>query len=434
MMSETAQAALSLLNDLSVGVYGIVLSASFGVPLKARRERVVLCLGTLAVLLIQIPVYMLCGAEPHIKLYPLIVHIPTAVMLYVLTKKPLWSIISVLCAYLFCEIRRWLALLAAAVLKSGDENVQNAAAVIITVPLLLFLLRFASEPIRGIALYPIKTQIQFGLVPVIYYVFDYVSRIYTDMLYRNSPIVLEFMPFICCVAYLLFLLYDFSEERRRERLRQIQNELDTRLSQAVTEISLLRDSQEQTARYRHDLRHHLQYLSSCLENGQTERARGYISEIFGELEAAAVCRYCENESANLILSAFAAKAEKLGAALDVKGSVPADIGVSDNDLCVVLSNSLENALNACEDLPASSDGAKKPVISVVFRFSAETGKLFIQVTNPCAGRTRFENGIPVSDRAGHGIGTRSICAIAERRGGCCAFLREGDVFVLRVSL
>lgn len=434
MMGETARTALSLMNDLSVGLFGIVLSASFGVPLRRRRERVVLYCGALIIFFIQIPISMLCGSELHVKLFPLLVHVPTIVMMYVLTRKPLWSVVSVMTAYLFCEIRRWLALLAAAVFRGSDENVRNAAAVIITLPLLLFLLRFASEPIRRISGYPIKTQIQFGLVPAVYYVFDYVSRIYTDLLYQNSPIVLEFMPFICCVAYLLFLLYDFSEEHKREQLRQIQNALDNRLSQAVTEISRLRESQEQTARYRHDLRHHLQYLSSCLEDGQTERARGYISKISGELEALKVSRCCENEAANLILSAFAARAEKMGVRLDVKGAVPADIPVSDNDLCVVLSNSLENALNACEKLPRPSEDAPKRVISVTFRFSEETGKLFLQITNPCSGKTRFEKGVPVSERAGHGIGTRSICAITERRGGCCTFLREDDMFILRLSL
>lgn len=432
-MIETPQTVLSLMNDLSVGFFGIVLSASFGVPLRRRRELVMLYCGVLVIFFIQIPIFLLCGSELHVKLFPLLVHVPTIVMMYILTKKPLWSVVSVMTAYLFCEIRRWLALLTAGIIRGG-ENVQNAAAFIITLPLLLFLLRFASAPIRQISGYPLKTQIQFGLVPAVYYVFDYISRIYTDMLYRNSPIVLEFMPFICCVAYLLFLLYDFSEERKREQLRQIQNDLDIQLSQAVTEISRLRDSQDQTARYRHDLRHHLQYLSSCLENGQTERARDYISEIVGELEALKVCRYCENEAANLILSAFAARAEKAGVRLDVKGALPADIPISDNDLCVLLSNSLENALHACEEIPGHSDETPERVISVTFRFAEETKRFFFQITNPCRGKIRFENGVPVSDRAGHGIGTRSICAITERCGGCCTFLCEGDLFILRLSL
>lgn len=428
-MNETAQNALALLNDLSVGFFGIVLSVSFGVPLRKRRVFAVLCGGTLAIFIIQIPVYLMYGGL-NVKLYPLIVHIPTAIILYILTKKPLWSVISVFSAYLFCEIRRWLALLMAVVFKGG-EGMQNAASFIITLPLLLLLLRFTSPAIRQISNSPGKTQIRFGLVPAVYYAYDYIARIYTDLLYRNSPLVLEFMPFICCVAYLIFLLYNLSEEHKREQLRQIQNNLDIQLSQAVTEITRLRESQEQTARYRHDLRHHLQYLSSCLDNDQPERAKEYIREISEEIGSQKVYRYCENEAANLILSAFAARAERIGAELDVKGAVSADISISDNDLCVLLSNSLENALHACEKL-SETDGGR--VISVRFRFAEETGRLFLQVTNPCEGKIRFENGIPISDKAGHGIGTRSICAITERCGGCCTFLQKDGMFIMRLSL
>ena len=179
-------------------------------------------------------------------------------------------------------------------------------------PLLLFLLRFAPPAIRQIMACPVKTQCQFGLIPAVYYAFDYLTRAYTGLLYSGDPVVLEFMPFICCVAYLVFLLYNHAEESKRQQLRQIQSNLDLELSQAVQEIDALRASQAMTIQYRHDLRHHLQYLSCCIANGQEERAQRYISSICGEIEAQRVRRWCENEAANLILSAFAGRAEKAG--------------------------------------------------------------------------------------------------------------------------
>ena len=308
---------------------------------------------------------------------------------------------------------------------------QNAAELIITIPLLLLLMHFASPAIRQVMNYPTKTQLQFGLIPAIYYAFDYVTRIYTDLLSGGSPVVLEFMPFVCCAAYLMFLLYNFGEERKREQLRQIQNNLDIQLSQAVGEIAQLRDSQAQTIRYRHDLRHHLQYLLTCLENGQEDRARSYISDICEEIEAQKVCRYCENEAANLILSSFAGRTKKNGIDLNVQGAVTDDVSVSDNDLCVLLSNSLDNALNAC--IPLAGSG-RKCVISVQFRFVGSTGKFFLQITNPCRGDIKFENGIPISTRQDHGIGVRSICAIVERYGGCYSFTVDNERFILRLSL
>lgn len=72
----------------------------------------------------------------------------------------------------------------------------------------------------------------------------------------------------------------------------------------MREITALRESQNLASRYRHDLRHHLQYLYACLENHQIQKAEDYISDICNELEQQKVIQYCENEAANLILSSL----------------------------------------------------------------------------------------------------------------------------------
>lgn len=429
-MNLTAELVISLLNDVSVGVFGVLLSASFCGAGKSRRDRVIISCCIMIMLAFHGLIYKLGGTGIGSKLYPLIVHLPTVIVMIILTKKPLWSVISMLCAYLFCEIRRWLALLAAMIFQGG-ETAQNAAELIITAPLFLFLLRFASPAVQQVMGYSKKAQIQFGSIPAAYYVFDYITRVYTDLLTSGSPVVLEFMPFVCSAAYIIFLLYNFNEERKKRQIIQTQNSLDLQLSQAIGEITRLRDFQEQAARYRHDLRHHLQYLSTCIDNGQYERAQGYISDICKEIEAQKVLRYCENEAVNLILSSFAGRAEKSGVKFSVRGSIPNGIAVSDYDLCVLLSNALENALNACAPIAASGENC---AVSVQFRFAEPTGKLFVQITNPVRGGVKFENGIPVSPRQGHGIGVRSICAIVERYGGVCSFLIDDSRFILRLSI
>lgn len=70
-----------------------------------------------------------------------------------------------------------------------------------------------------------KMQCQFGVIPVLYYVFDYLTRVYTDLLSSGAPVVVEFMPFICCGAYLVFLLYNFTKGQEENRMREIQKAL-----------------------------------------------------------------------------------------------------------------------------------------------------------------------------------------------------------------
>ena len=209
----------------------------------------------------------------------------------------------------------------------------------------------------------------------------------------------------------------------------MQKSLNLQLTQAVREINALRESQAMASQYRHDLRHHLQYLSSCIGSGQAEQAQAYISDICEEIEAQKVQRYCENEAANLILSSFAGRAQKNGVSMHIQGTLPAFILVSDSDLCVLLSNALENALHACRSLVAEGKACEIDV-----QFYERGGKLFLQVTNPCRNTVHFEKGLPVSDRPGHGIGVQSICAIVRRYGGVYAFLVQDGQFILRLSL
>lgn len=421
---------ISLLNDAAVSIYGGLLSASFCGVLNTRRNRRIFWLGMALMLIPQGAVYLLWDAEFRLRIYPLIVHLPLMILLYSLTGKWLWPAISILSAYLFCQMRRWLALLTAAVLP-GEELTQKLAELAFTVPLLLIFLRFIAPAVRQLMEYPVKTQCQFGLIPALYYGFDYLTRIYTDLLFSGSPVVVEFMPTVCCAAYLVFLLYNSAEERRRSLLQQTQDNLKLQMAQAAQEISALRESQAQITRHRHDLRHHLQYLLSCIENEQTERAKEYISSICAELETEHVRRYCENEAANLILSAFVKRAEKMGVTIDIRGALPAVVSASDNDLCVILSNALENALHAC--LPFTETGTAC-VIRVEFRFYEQNGRLFLQIINPCQGEVWFEKGVPVSNRPGHGIGVKSICAVVERCGGGCTFAVEDGQFILRLFL
>lgn len=181
--------------------------------------------------------------------------------------------------------------------------------------------------------------------------------------------------------------------------------------------------------YRHDLRHHLQYLSSCIENGREEQAQEYIADICREIEAQKVNRYCENETVNLIFSSFEGRAAKNGIAINICGALPEFLLIAERDLCVLLSNALENAIHACQPI---ADAGEACTIDV--QFYEREGRFFLQITNPYKNEIRFKRGIPVSEREGHGIGVQSICAIVERYHGVYSFQAKDGEFVLRLSL
>lgn len=420
---------VTLLNDAAVGVYGMILSAAFCGITWTRGKKWAYGLSMTAILLAQAAVYGMTTDLQLLKLlYPLVTHMPLVLVLAILERKLLWPTISVLTAYLCCQLRRWLALLLTA-LMSGGAEVQTAAELALTLPLLLGLLYFVAPAVRTIAGYKPAMQVRFGLIPAVGYLFDYLTRIYTDLLAQGTPAAVEFMPFVCCVAYLAFVLRSSAENETRLRLEQTQENLHLQVTQATREIASLRESERRASTYRHDLRHHMQYLAGCIENGRTEQAQAYIREVCAEIESQKVRVFCENETVNLILSAFAGRAEESGVPLRVRAEVPHFIPVAETDLCVLLSNALENALHACQRLRQT--GEPCDIELVVYE---KSGKFFLQVTNTCPPGVTFEKGLPVTREPGHGIGVRSICSIAERYNGMYSFSEKNGRFVLRVSL
>ena len=420
---------VTLLNDAAVGVYGMILSAAFCGITWTRGKKWAYGLSMAAILLAQAAVYGMTTDLQLLKLlYPLVTHMPLVLVLAIIERKLLWPTISVLTAYLCCQLRRWLALLLTA-LMSGGAEVQTAAELALTLPLLLGLLYFVAPAVRTIAGYKPAMQVRFGLIPAVGYLFDYLTRIYTDLLAQGTPAAVEFMPFVCCVAYLAFVLRSSAENETRLRLEQTQENLHLQVTQATREIASLRESERRAGTYRHDLRHHMQYLAGCIENGRTEQAQAYIREVCAEIESQKVRVFCENETVNLILSSFAGRAEESGVPLRVRAEVPHFIPVAETDLCVLLSNALENALHACQRLRQT--GEPCDIELVVYE---KSGKFFLQVTNTCPPGVTFEKGLPVTREPGHGIGVRSICSIAERYNGMYSFSEKDGRFVLRVSL
>ena len=419
---------ICLFNFITVAVFGVVLSMAFCDIVWTRKRCLAMTGGMAVLLMFQGVVYFGSGLSVTGYLYPVITHLPLAAMLCIMTKRRLWPVISVLTAYLCCQLRRWIALLVVAVF-SGGPMLQNIVELAVTLPLLLVLLRFIAPSVRSLSHYPASVQFQFGLVPALYYGFDYVTRIYTKLLRNGNMAALEFMPFVCSVAYLMFVFRTSVEKGIRSQLEETQKCLNLQVVQAVREIEALRESQRKTSIYRHDLRHHMQYLSSCIENGRYGQAQEYIQEICSGIEGNQVTVFCKNEVANLIFSAFAGRARDFGIQMEVRAGISQSISVSESDLCVLLCNALENALHACQK--QKEKGLSGTIVVTMYE---KNRRIFLQIANPCDAKILFDHGVPVSAEAGHGLGVRSICAVVERYGGIYDFSVKDGQFILSVSL
>lgn len=140
--------------------------------------------------------------------------------------------------------------------------------------------------------------------------------------------------------------------------------------------------------------------------------------------------YTGNAILDTVLSDYAQRAEEAGVPLTIQFSLPSGWNLDVLGLAVVLSNGLENALNACGKLPPG----REPVITLTTTNTAK--QLLLELKNPCAGRVPLDpiTGLPRSRQEGHGYGTRSMAAYARRNGGSLQFEAGEDCFALRLLL
>lgn len=147
-------------------------------------------------------------------------------------------------------------------------------------------------------------------MPFVYYIFDYVTSIYTSLLYSGLEIVGEFLGFVLCLTYLMFLFLYFKEYEANKEAEQRNQIIEMKRVQSEKELEALHRSERAVSILRHDMRHFLLSISSYIENNENEKALDYINEVIHTSDKTALQRYCKNNIVNLILSSHKGRNEK----------------------------------------------------------------------------------------------------------------------------
>lgn len=110
----------------------------------------------------------------------------------------------------------------------------------------------------------------------------------------------------------------------------------------------IQKSVEAATQMRHDLRHHLLALEGYLKEKDSANAQRYLQSVVGQLKSSEPNILCENYAVNAILSTYLSKAQKRGAKITTALNIPPDLPHVEKDLCVIMGNLVENAVEACE--------------------------------------------------------------------------------------
>ncbi|EPR10541.1 ATP-binding protein [Ruminiclostridium papyrosolvens] len=407
-------------------LFGVALSVCFAGIEHTRKNNLVVGYSCVILLFVQSSCWWFFGIDLTSKLYPLIIHLPMILFLIIYLKRTwLISTVSVLSAYLCCQVPRWIGSIGGAVFSSRlSEHICYIAAVFLAYYLFK---KYVADTLRQLMEKSTKSCVLLGAVPLFYYLFDYITTIYTDLLYRGVNGAVQFMPSVFSIVYFVFIILYYVEMQKQIRAHRERDMLAAQLYSAHSELVSLRQMQNIAATYRHDMRHHFAILQGMAFEGSIERIKTYLNIAQSDIDSITPIRFCENETVNLILSTFFTKAKHSGITMIVNAKLPRSLPLSDTELCSLLSNGLENAIFAAARLDS-----ERRVVSV--KATIHKANLLILIENHYAGVIVMKGGLPQSSLEGHGYGTRSIAAIADAHGGQAIFSAEDGVFTLKIML
>ena len=187
----------------------------------------------------------------------------------------------------------------------------------------------------------------------------------------------------------------------------------------------LQQQERQVRQLRHDLRNHLTVVQGLLERGDTQGAASYLEQMAGSQALQGVRRFCENESANVVLSAKAEAMEQAGITADFAVSLPKDLPVADTDLAALLGNALDNAIEGVQNAA---------VKKITLRCRVDKGLLMLRLENPVGGEVNPDLSTTKADKFSHGFGIPGMREIAERYHGTLDADVKDDCFILFICL
>ena len=417
---------LELLHHAVTLLFGVYMSAAFLGIRMSRKNIAILCEFSAAVGAVSTLVFVSFGADFTTQVYPLIIHLPLILFLTFFYKyTPLCSTLSVLTAYLCCQISKWVGL---AVLSITDaEWVYYSVRIVTTIVVFAVLIRYVSNATAQLIQKSREALLIFAILPFTYYFFDYATGVYTELIYSGEKVVSEFLGFALSIAYLLFLLVYFKQYEEKRETEQRSHILEMQREQYKREIEAQKRSANALSLLRHDMRHFCVAISTYIDSGEYDKAKEYISGIISYVDRTATHKFCKNEIVNMILSSYENVMEENRIDFKTSICIPERLPVSDVDLTSILSNALENAIHAVLPLEV-----EKRHITLHLRM--DDGKLLISLKNTFAEKPVLTDGIPHSSKEGHGYGTQSIRYVTEKLKGNCQFSVKDDWFILRIVL
>lgn len=237
------------------------------------------------------------------------------------------------------------------------------------------------------------------------------TYLYTNHYQMLAIQLLGMVSLFCILSAYKKLLQSFRLRTELSRMEQEEHSLNQYVEEAKARY-------DKTKSFRHDIRNHITVVKKLLQSGKLEQAVSYIEDMDDMAEQLSFPCSTNNPVVDILAGNKLGLAKSMGISVSCSLFLPYPCGLRDIDICIILSNALDNAIHACKNMES---GAEK-YIHVSGRIQGDF--LMMEIENSFHGKGTFKKG----------TGLSNVKSIAEKYGGAMSIETRGKVFALRVLL
>ena len=181
--------------------------------------------------------------------------------------------------------------------------------------------------------------------------------------------------------------------------------------------------------WRHDYRNHIQLMKVLASNGDMDGIKAYLDELDTDLNTVDTVVKTGNAMADAILNSKISLARSRGITVHCDAHIPVQLKTSEIDLCCIIGNLFDNAIEASQKLPLD-----QRLIRVYM--DMKNTQLYISFTNfTAAGKLQKVGKIFATSKGeGHGFGLVRIDAIVDRLDGYLSRNSEDGAFTTEILI
>lgn len=333
--------------------YILVCSALFKSRFSRLKTVLVIAAAGAAIIGVNIGV-MLSGPENLelvLTLSPLTAFLPFSVLLYFLSDGGLFETTAV-CAVGTLEvlILRSLRKILIRYMTAGHDFriIMIHAAVLLAAAVLVFVtFRYIVKPFRVCAaenglsrrsrlLLLVTTALVFLMV---FYFLNSVTNV-----------TVLFLTLFIAVSVFLIIARLLGTTAEVIRMKRSEKEMSDHINAQRRSYDKLARKMEAGREYRHDMRHHLRIIEGLARQGECDKIIEYTGKMNGSLGELENIDHCKDPEINAVLSEYISRAENSGCRVTESIVLPEKLPFAEEDVCIVLANAVENAINACDKL------------------------------------------------------------------------------------